>query len=53
MPECPFCKKDNKEHTVEPVYDLASGVMFAVGKPSVDTKFKCSNGHTWEELPED
>jgi len=45
--KCPICEKEGREHTVEPVYDYVSGTMFS-GGPAKDTKFKCSNGHTWE-----
>ena len=45
--KCPICEKEEREHTVEPVYDYTSGAMFSSG-PAKDTKFKCSNGHTWE-----
>ena len=44
---CPICKKEKKDHTVEPVYDYTSGAMFSSGQAQ-DTKFRCSNGHTWE-----
>ena len=45
--KCPICEKEEREHTVEPVYDYSSGAMWGSG-PTKDTKFKCSNGHTWE-----
>jgi hypothetical protein len=45
--KCPICDKEKRDHTVETVYDYLSGAMFSTGVVT-DTKFKCSNGHTWE-----
>jgi len=48
---CPICK--DTPHTVTPIYDYSSGVMWNNDKPQKDTKFECSNGHKWEIDPED